>query len=366
MSTRFKFRLAGEADDGALRAVIRQTSMSGNISIAFVREPSFFTAERLGSIKQQTLICEDQETGKIVGVGDRSIRKVYVDGEPKAVGYLGSLRLLSEARGGTALVRGYRYLRDLHSDGEVSYYFTTILDENLAARQILESGRAGMPRYVPVGLFATYLIPLRKKRSMVSRMEVVRCNGELSQVHKCFQQWNGRHQFSPVYAVEEMTDSDLLPAFSTENLYVCKNRHEVIGTLAVWDQQSFKQTVVTGYSVGMKVVRPFYNGFAIMRGRPLLPQVGSNIRSVYACFVSSKDDNPEVFGSLAEKACADWSGRGYDYLLIGLSEESKLGAVARRLAVRELKSKVYLVHWQDEKVKLPTSQRTLHLEVATL
>jgi len=177
MSTRFKFRLAVEADDGALRAVIRQTSMPSSVSVAFAREPSFFTAEHLGNTKHQTLICEDQETGKIVGVGSRSIRRVYVDGEPKAVGYLSSLRLLPEARGGTALVRGYRYFRHLHSDGEVPYYFTTIFEENLAARQVLENERAGMPRYLPMGSLVTYLIPLRKRRSVISRTEVARCNG---------------------------------------------------------------------------------------------------------------------------------------------------------------------------------------------
>jgi hypothetical protein len=266
------------------------------------------------------------------------------------------------------LVRGYKFLRSLHGDGEVPYYFTTILDDNRYAQQILESGRAGMPSYVHVGMFVTYLIPLRKKVSRKLRHEVLSCSEDaLPQAHECLSEWNGRHQFAPAYTLDDLSGgTGMLPHFSPKDLYVCKERGEVVGTLGVWDQQSFKQTVVTDYSAKMKALKPFYNGIARLRGHPTLPSVGESIRSVYASFVSSKDDNTEVFESLINKACSDWSGRGHDYLLVGLSEEHKLASVARRLASRELRSKIYLVHWPEGKVVLPKNGRVAHIEVATL
>lgn len=368
MSSGFKFQLAGETEDGALRAVLRQAHMPGNISLAFSREPSFFTAERAGSVRHQTLVYQDQENGKITGIGGRSIRKLYVDGKEKTVGYLSSLRLLPESRSSMTLVRGYKFLRSLHGDGEVPYYFTTILDENRYAQQILESGRAGMPSYVPVGMFVTYLIPIRKKVSRRLRHEVLSCSKDaLPQAHECLSEWNGRHQFAPAYTLDDLSGgTGLLPNFSPKDLYVCKERGEVVGTLGVWNQQSFKQTVVTDYSAKMKAVKPFYNGIARLRGHPTLPSVGESIRSVHASFVSAEDDNTEVFESLIGKVCSDWSGRGHDYLLIGLSEEHKLAPTARRLATRELRSRIYLVHWPEEKVILPRNGRVAHIEVATL
>jgi len=116
----------------------------------------------------------------------------------------------------------------------------------------------------------------------------------------------------------------------------------------------------------MKTVRPFYNGVARLRGCPTLPSVGKNIRFLHAPLVSSEGNNPEVFESLINKVCSDWSGRGHDYLVVGLSEEHKLSAAAHRLASRELKSKVYLVHWPEEKINLPKTGGIIHLEVATL
>lgn len=368
MSSGFKFRLAGETEDGALRAVLRQASMPGSVSLTFGREPSFFIAEQAGSMKHQTLIYQDQGSGKITGIGSRSIRRLYVDGIEKTIGYLGSLRLLTEERSSMTLVRGYKFLRTLHGDGEVPYYFTTILDENKYAQQILESGRAGMPTYIPVGILVTYLIPIRKKVSRKLRQEVLSCDeSTLPQAHECLNQWNSRYQFAPAYTLGDISgNTGLLPNFSPKDFYVCKKGNEVVGTIGVWDQQSFKQTIVTDYSAKMKVVRPFYNGLARLRGRPTLPSVGESIKFVQAPFVSSKDGNPEVFESLIDKVCADWSGRGHDYLLVGLAEGNKLTETARRLASRELKSKIYLVHWPDEKVDLPKNGRLAHVEVATL
>ena len=368
MSSRFKFRLAGETEDGALRAVLRQASMPGSVSLAFSREPSFFIAEQAGSVRHQTLIYQDQESGKITGIGGRSVRKLYVDGIQKTVGYLSSLRLLPEARSSMTLVRGYKFFRSLHGDGEVPYYFTTILNENKYAKLILESGRAGMPTYVPVGMLVTYLIPIRKKASCKLRHEVLSCNEDaLPQAHECLSEWKGRHQFAPAYTLDDISgDTGLLPNFSPKDLYVCKEGGEVVGTLGVWDQQSFKQTIVTDYSAKMKAVQPFYNGIARLRGHPTLPSVEESIRFVHASFVSAKDDNTEVFESLIDKACSEWSGCGHDYLLVGLSEENKLAAVARRLASRELRSRIYLVHWPEEKVMLPKNGRVAHIEIATL
>lgn len=364
----YKFRLADETEDSALRAVLREASMPGSISLVFSREPSYFIAEQAGSVKHQTLVYQDQETGKITGIGGRSIRRLYVDGVQKTVGYLSSLRLLPEVRSSLTLVRGYKFLRSLHGDGEVPYYFTTILDENRYAQQILESGRAGMPAYVPVGMFVTYLIPIRKRVSGKLQHEVLSCSKDtLPHAHECLSEWNSRHQFAPAYTLDDISgDTGLLPHFSPKNLYVCKGRGEVTGTLGVWDQQSFKQTIVTDYSAKMKLIKPFYNGVARLRGYPTLPRVGDRIRSVHASFVSAKDDNLQVFESLIGKACSDWSGRGHDYLLVGLSEGNKLAVVARRLASRELRSRIYLVHWPDEKVVLPKNERLAHLEVATL
>ncbi|MDP2668476.1 MAG: hypothetical protein Q8P07_01430 [bacterium] len=368
MSSEFKFQLAGEVEDDALRAVLCKVPTPGNISLVFNCEPSFYVAEHAGSVKSQTLIYKDQKTGMIAGIAGRSIRNLYIDGVQKTVGYLNNLKLLPEVRSGTVFARGYKQIHDFHGDGEAPYYFATILDENKYAQQILESGRAGIPNCVFAGMFVTYLIPLRKRALYKLRHEIIPCDeSTLLKAHSCLSEWNSRYQFAPVYTPDDISGrTRLLPNFSPDNLYICKEGDGVAGTLGVWNQQPFKQMIVAGYSARMKTVRPFYNIMARLNGHPTLPNIGEHIKCVYASLISSKEDDSEVFKSLICKARSDWSGRGHDYLLVGLSVENKLAAVARSLAARELKSRIYLIHWPEEKAVLPKNGRVAHLEVATL
>lgn len=363
---RFEFALATEADDGELRALLSQIAMPGNITLAFLREPSFFLAEQAGSTSSQVMICKDRKEGQIVGMGSRSIRCVYIDGKPTSVGYLSMLRGVPQARRNTGLARGYQYLKELHADGAVPYYFTTIIDDNTEAKALLTSGRAGLPVYKPAAHLITYLIPLTKKRwRQKIRHEVSRENlDRLPEAVTFLQEWNSRYQFAPMYTLQDMLgQSNLLPGFSWENLYVYRENGKVLGTLGVWDQQSFKQTAVTAYSRRMEVIRPFYNLFAYVRSIPRLPRAGASINILYAAFMSG---DKSVFAELLEQACADQSGKGFDYLSVGFCEDNELSSIASRYATQRIASTLYIVYWQDSSVLLPETNRPVHLEIATL
>ena len=367
--SQFSFELANTSHDGALRAVVREVSMPGEISISLCREPSFFLAERLGNVKSQTIICKDGLSGNVVGIGGRSTRTLYVDGLERNIGYLSMLRFLPVARSSNLLVRGYKYFRQLHADGDVPYYFTSILEDNSTARNILESGRAGLPMYTPIGTLVTYMIPLRKKGRRKKSCKYVNTCAEhlLPAAHDCIREWNSRYQLASSYSLADLGGkTSHLSGFSPENLYLHQKGGEVLGTLGVWDQESCKQTVVQKYSARLKLIRPLYNAVARLSGQVPLPSEGGCIRCVYACCISSRGDDSSVFQSVLSQACSDWSQKGYDYLLLGLCQGNKLESVAVTFSQRQLKSRIYLVHWKDEKVSLPQRPFLPHVEVATL
>ena len=363
---RFEFSLAGEAEDEALRTLLRHISMPGNITLSFQREPSFLLAEQAGSIISQVMICKDRSKDQIVCMGSRSIRDVYIDGKPARVGYLSMLRGIPEARGNIALARGYRYLQTLHADGAVPYYFTTILDDNTDAKTLLTSARGGLPVYQPVAQLITYLIPLRRNRNRKNASNPVsKANQhQLPEAVTFLQQWNSQYQFAPLYTLEDISgQSKLLPGFCWENFYVYQEHGEVCGTLGVWDQQSFKQTVVTAYSRKMQFIRPFYNVYAAITGSPGLPKVGAEIKLLYAAFLSGSE---RAFEALLNQARMDWSSKGYDYLSVGVCKDNKLSPIASRYATQQISSTIYLVYWQDVDIVLPEVGRPVHLEIATL
>jgi hypothetical protein len=363
---RFEYSLATEEDDRELRELLCQIAMPGNITLAFLREPSFFLAEQAGSIDSQVLLCRDRTLGRLVGMGSRSFRSVYIDGDPATIGYLSMLRGIWRARGNIGLARGYQYLKELHADGAVPYYFTTILAENTEAMRLLTSGRGGLPIYQPAARLVTYLLPLTRKRrghrpsAAVSKVR----QDDLSQAVAFLQEWNGRYQFAPAYTLQDMLgQSTLLPGFSWEDLYVYRQDGRVSGTLGVWDQQSFKQTLVTDYSRKMRAVRPVYNLYASMIGTPRLPAAGTTIKVVYAAFTTG---DRRVFAELLRQACNDWSGRGYDYLSVGFCVDHECSSIAARYATRRIASTLYIVYWAENAVSLPHTSRPVHLEIATL
>lgn len=366
MAGRFEFALATETEDGELRALLRQIAMPGQITLAFLREPSFFLAERAGSTTSQVLVCRDRQRGRIVGVGSRSIRSVYIDGASTRVGYLSMLRGIPQARGNIGLARGYQYLKELHGDGAVPYYFTTILDDNVEAARLLTSGRVGLPIYSPIARLVTYLIPLaRSRRGTMTRGDINRGERDLLEgAVACIEEWNGRHQFAPVYTPHDLLgETALLPGFSWDNLYVYRERGSVVGTLGVWDQGAFKQTIVTAYSRQMQAIRPAYNLYAVARGVPRLPATGAGIKTLYAAFASGEGS---VFAQLLDQVRADWAGAGYDYLAVGLNAESENAAVASHYATQRIASTLYIVYWADHAVALPEAGRPVHVEIATL
>ena len=362
-----EFGLAQSADDAALRDLLRRTGMPGEIELAFLREPSFFVAGRVGNRETQTMVCRDVEADEIVGLGERSVRAAYVDGEPAALGYLSNLRGAVEWRKGLGLARGYGYLRTLHADGKVRFYVTTILEENADAIALLTSGRGRLPRYEQVGTLTTYLIPIhRRRRARSTGAEPVRAGG-VEDALGCLDAWNRRHQFAPVYTHEDLTGATgLLPDFTVDHLYVAREGRRVQGTLGVWDQSGFKQTVVTSYSRRLARVRRLYNAYTAVRGVPGLPPAGSQLRLLHGAFLSANDDDAATALALVERVLVDWSDRGASYLVLALAEGHPLSETLSRHAARRLTSRVYAVYWPDEGEPTFDRGRPIHLEVATL
>ena len=371
MAPRHRFELASQDDDDALRSVLRRTAMDGAVSLSFQREPSFFAAERVGSLDSQVISVRDVDTDAIVGVGCRSFRKMFIDGKVEERGYLSSLRGLPEVRGGTLLARGYRFLKRLHADGRVPYYVTSIFDDNQYVSKLLASGRAGLPVYYPLGHLNTYLIPLYGlHQSPRPSREIVRgASGDLlcAAVER-INGYNQGHQFAPWYSPDDFQGvSQVLPGFSSDNLYCYQDDAGVTATLGVWDQTSFKQSVVTGYSWWYRLASPAYSAGAWLGLAPRLPKIGGAFPYLYAAFLSYLHGCISHLETLLLAARRDWSRKGYGYLIAGCHEASPVSELLQSYSVSRKSSSLYLVYWEDMlESPLPSFDLTPHLEIATL
>ena len=92
----------------------------------------------------------------------------------------------------------------------------------------------------------------------------------------------------------------------------------------------------------------FHNLVAPLGGWPSLPPPNTPFRFCYASHLAVDDDNTQVFAALLRSLYNQAAGAGYDYFMIGLSEDNPLRAVVTRTYPRvTYTSQLYLVAWPD-------------------
>jgi hypothetical protein len=140
-----------------------------------------------------------------------------------------------------------------------------------------------------------------------------------------------------------------------DDVFVEHRGGEIAGTIALWDQSAYKQSVIRGYSGWLRAVAP------------LLPRPGTELRSAYASLVCIADDDPNVFERLLSRVSAAAAERGFDYVLVGLDTRDPLLDVARAHPHITYRSRLYLASWPDGGVSHePLDARPAYVDIATL
>jgi len=343
----FEIALATPADDGELRELLRKSPVPGPISVTFEREPSFFDSCRVRGDFFQACVGRDHRTGKIIGLGTRSVAPGFVNGEPTPLGYLSDLRLEQQYRGGTLIIRGYRFLRRLHEDRRTRFYTTVIFSENHAALTTIASGRAGLPRYHDQGTIHSPGINIRRAEPPIrADCEIVRGSEDLlPEIVGCLNRNNSRRQFAPIHAVEMFRGR--WRNFRIEDFHVAVCGSNVIGVVGCWDQSSFKQTRVAGYSSRLRWMVPLANIVRPITHAPRYPKVGKEVPYFYLGFIAIDDDNLQVFRALLRGAYNAAVGAGYLYAILALHERDPLLPALRDYSLTPFNARLFCVTFDD-------------------
>jgi hypothetical protein len=370
---RYSFRLAVPDDDPALRRLLRETPMDGTVRLTLRREPRYFDSQRLEGEFCQTLVATDSTGDRLIALGSRSVRMRYVNGQPAAIGYLSGLRILPEHRGGTVLARGYRQLRRMHQDERTPYYLTTIADANRAALDALTGARAGMPEYRFLQRYQTFVLPLCRKAGEHPagnvRIRALR-ESELPQLIDFLTTTGAEQQFFPRYQASDFfTSRGTFQGLEATDILTAWQGKRLVATLGLWDQSTFKQTVVEGYSQLLGAARLLYNAWARLRGWPRYPPVGGQLRSLVAAIPLAAPGYLPVLrqmiasaGALIRRPLPDGAG-----LLLGVSEGDPLLRMVSRASLFRYTTNIYLVYWNPESV-IPDPGRNpnVYLELGCL
>jgi hypothetical protein len=366
----FRFEMASEADDAALRQLLRETPMDGRIRVTLEREPGFFAAASIEGEPHHAAVARDATTGEIVGMGSRSVREVFVNGQPVLLGYLSQLRVHPRyrVRSRELLRGGFGLLRSTRTPDETPFDITTIIADNHAARRLLETGLPGLPTYRKIEPFVTLLIPCAGVKHVWStafrrhwergrpRNDTPIADSRIADIVDCLERNNRRHQFAPRWTTGNFCPRGL----ELERFHVAVKGGRAVGCLAIWDQRTFKQAVVHGYGMALARWRRLLNLFGAR-----LPVVGEALPMAFVSHLAVDDDDPAVFEDLLASAVTAACNNELQWLAVGLAARHPLVQVARRrFRPREYESILYVVHDPDAEIVL--DNRVPHLEVALL
>jgi hypothetical protein len=368
---RFRFELATRSEDAQLRALLRETPMEGPVWVTFRREPSYFDAAAVEGPDCQVLTVRDVSTDRLVGMGVCSARTRYFERHPHAVGYLSGLRILPAYRSYSLLARGYRALREICRESSAECYLTTIADGNQRAVSVLTKGRAGLPHYQSLGRYYSFVLPLKPKRCRGSDggLEVRPASSQdVGHIVQHLQQVGRQVNFFPRYEATDFFDANAtFRNLRPEDILLALRDGQIVGTLGAWDQTAFRQIIVEHYPGLKNVVRPLYNVWSTCHGGPRFPAVGQPIRHLMAAIPLVKDGDSGAFVALLDEFRRRADRASHQALVVGAYELDPLLAILQAEAVFTYVTRVYLVHWADDReILLRARNHNVYLEVGCL
>ncbi len=361
---RLRFGLAGPEDDAALAEIARTPTMPGRIRACFEPAAGYLETTRLLGRETQVIVARDGGSGRIVGCGTRTVGVSFVNGEPAPFGYLANLRTLPEARGGSAVARGYAFLRELHGDSRAAAYATTIMTDNAPAMALLTSGRAGLPAYLDMGLYRTLVFsPAARRRLGAPAVTVTRATPDrLGKVLAFLTEQGRRRQFFPCVEPADLAPGGWLASLGPEGFRVAESAGKIVGVVGAWDQRRVRRLVIHGYAPTLRVLRPLAGLAARARGLPTLPRPGV-VDALFLALVAIAEDDGAVLRSLLASVLEEAAGR-FTCVLLGLHEADPLLAALAEVPRLSLSSRLFLVTFGEPPFVL--DGRPSYLELGAL
>jgi hypothetical protein len=163
----------------------------------------------------------------------------------------------------------------------------------------------------------------------------------LLEIHNC------SHQFAPCWTLRELQSLNPL-GLRREHFRVVRSREKCVACAALWDQRTFKQTVIRGYARPLAWARPWINFAARLLRRPGLPVVGSTLAHAAVSHLASPVNEPQTLIGLIRFLFPLARKQGIEWLTLGFAAaDPRLATLRRCFPAREYRSRLYRVRWPD-------------------
>lgn len=323
--------------------------VSGNISLALEREPSYLKGAHIQCEKPEIYVVIDGNTSKVWAVFNIGSRRLWYQNQIMSVRYLCDLRIHPEKQQSSVLYIIIKKFRKLTAKDLLPAQTIVFADNHkmiaIIKKLSLRKRASQLPYYHFIGGLVTYMFGFNPQKEKKGNLTIRQAKyDDIETIQSFFDEESPKTKFYPYYNFRELQK----PYYSDLNIndfFLAFNETELVGVCGVWNQKEIKQTRILDYSTLYKLIKPIYNLLAPLIGNIKLPAKGSTLNYLNLHSVLIKEKNPAVFQKLVNRIEYVYKDEGYDYLLCSLSEKDSLAKVlhAKRY-VRKIKGNYYLVN----------------------
>jgi hypothetical protein len=344
----YAFSLATRKDDADIRKLLSSNPMPGSIKLSFETEPSFFNSLQIHGKKNQVIITRDKK--KVVGMGMISSQKLYIGGKSAHIGYLSNLRVDRSYRGKGILKNGMKYLKKIDRKDKIGVYYTFIVKKNSIAKKIFLKHKEGFPNFHDMGGVTTYILPIHRENKKNSKNNILKKSYEIRRASKkdssaivnFVSQIGRKKNFYPCIDIADFnSDGNAFPQI----FYLAYFKNKLAGIISVWDQSKYRQTVVKGYSIPMKIFRAGYNMYSLYTNRKPLPEKNQQFHILYIDHILINNNESSIFEMLLDKVMNNYSENKYQYIVLSLHEKDMLKSTLDSYNYISYESNMYAVTW---------------------
>src|SRR5215210_6814171 len=361
----FVIRDAQVSDNQGLIALAAACPMVGDISLRIDRGPSFFALNRLEGERWRVGVAE--RDGVIVGCVGVSERRSFVNGRETRTGYAGDLKVHPAHRNTTIADELSLYSeRAFTSLPPTAPVLITVLAGNRAMERRLPGPR-GVPAFTRIGTIRTHSVPILWQRQVGGSIAIAPATwNDVAEMAALWKRVAPLRQLAPVFPVDVMAWLRRpVPGLEISSYRVARAATgELLGFFAVWDQRSFKQLNVVGYSSRMRMARAAFNAVASAVGGERLPEAGHPLNCVTIAHICVPGDRPEVLHALVASAHNDLRRSGISFMNVGLDTRDPLSEAVVGFFAQPTDVNAYVTRARCGVPSESLSEAPLHYEIA--
>ena len=324
--------LAGPDDAGGIQKVFDDADFQGGISVRFSRAPDPYRSLQNDGERLIIPIARDTATKEVLATGACVIRPSYLNGVLCNTGYLTGMKILRSHRQKINCIKpAYRLIAEQAAEFS-PFYYTTILEGNQPAINLLEKPHRGMPAYIYLGKYTVFCLGPREAAN-----------------HKKFSFDRGHTESLSAFYRKHLPEYNLAPAdewlygLDSGDFYSLRSPSgEILAACAVWSQQSYKQYIISGYSGIYKAL----SRLPIRRlGYPAMPKAGSQADYISLALWIVPEKNLEIAPLFLKNVLSHTSNN--DFTMAGLFENHPLSSVVEKFRHIKYQSRLYAVDFDD-------------------